>query len=74
MMRMPNMSSEQMEELFSKMSPEERTNLEKMAKEQMGGMSGMSGMSEMDDMKGFDTTQTSSSNVNNSDLKIEEVD
>ena len=52
-----------MEELLSKMSPEERANLEKMAKEQMGGMNmpGMSGMSGMESSA-------------NSGAKIEEVD
>ena len=52
-----------MEEMFAKMSPEERANLEKMAKEQMGGMG--SGMN------GFDPSTQSS---NNSETKIEDLD
>lgn len=68
---MPNFDPSQMEELLSKMSPEERANLEKMAKEQMGSMN-MGGMS---GMEGFDPTTHSTGNVDNdSKPTVEEID
>ncbi len=60
-----------MQEMFEKMSPEERANLEKLAKEQMGGM----GMGSMPGMSGFDpSAQSTSSDVNNNEPEIQELD
>jgi heat shock 70kDa protein 1/2/6/8 len=71
---MPNLDPEQMakmQEMFEKMSPEERANLEKMAKEQMGGMN----MGSMPGMGGFDPSAHSSGNVDNdSKPTVEEID
>lgn len=70
--KMPNFDPAQMEEMLSKMSPEERANLEKMAQQQMGGMN----MGSMPGMGGFDpSAQPSSSNVSNDDgPSIQELD
>ena len=73
---MPGMDPEQMkkmEEMFASMSPDERANLEKMAKEQMGNMGNMN----MEGRGGFDhSAQTNSSNVTNNEQEpvIEEID
>lgn len=69
---MPNLDPEQMakmQELFEKMSPEEKENLMKMAGQQMGGMN-MGGMN----MGGFDPSSQSSSGSDHNGAKIEEVD
>lgn len=57
---MPNFDPKQMEEILSKMTPEERTNLEKMASQQFSNNT---------------TENTPENNVNtDNDLKIEEID
>jgi heat shock protein 1/8 len=68
-----------MEEMLAKMSPEERSKLEEMAKQQMGGMDGMGGMGDMGgmgSMGGFDpSAQSTESNLNNDDgPTIQELD
>jgi hypothetical protein len=62
-----NFDMSKMQEMFEKMSPEERANLEKLAKEQMNGMSGMDG---------FDTSaQPTSSDLDNKEnVVVEEID
>jgi len=76
--QMPNFDPAQMEEMLSKMSPEERAKLEELAKQQMGGMNmggmNMGGMN-MGGMGGFDPSTRSSGNVNNdSKPTVEEID
>lgn len=69
---MPNMDPEQMkkmEEMFASMSPEERANLEKMAREQMGS-GNMGGFGNMGGANGFEAPSSSE----NSGVKIDEVD
>ena len=62
------MDMNKLQEMFAKMSPEERDNIQKMAAQQMGtgGMPGMPGM------EGFPGMNTTSSN--NSEPVVEEVD
>jgi len=55
-----------MQEMFEKMSPEERANLEKLAQQQMSGMGGMGG---------FDPSAQTTSNVNNDEgPSVQELD
>lgn len=73
-MNMPGMPEgmdmSKMEEILSKMSPEERANLEKMAQEQMGNMN----MGSMPGMEGFNPSSESSENVNHDKPVVEEID
>jgi hypothetical protein len=67
---MPNLDSEQMakmQEMFEKMSPQEKENLMKMAGN-MGDMGSMPGM------PGFNPSEESSSGSDHNGTKIEEVD
>jgi L1 cell adhesion molecule like protein len=70
----PGFDPSKMEEILSKMSPEERDNLMKMASEQMGGMN-MGSMPGMPGMGGFDPSSQASSSAEHGDgPKIQELD